>query len=136
MLTVLRVMIAIRITRGLGGKHCTRVKCNRHGIDIPFFVFFVISLSRRAYRLGYLEHHHNFFTKRRRSAVIAFLERFPPNILAPPKKKNPPQTPIFQCKTYYRESAPLVPREWSYESENLQLYRYRQLLVCMPKFFC
>jgi len=26
-------------------------------------------------------------------------------------------------KTYCRESAPLVPREWSYEAENLQLYR-------------
>ena len=33
------------VTRGLGGKHCTRVKCNPHGVDIPFFnVFFVISL--------------------------------------------------------------------------------------------
>jgi len=122
------------VIRGLGGKHCTGVKCNPHGVDIPFFV---ISLSRRAYRLGYLEHHHNVFTKRRRSAVIAFLEGFPPNILAPPPQ-NPPKTPfwpIFQCKTYYRESTPLVPREWSYEGENLQLYRYRQLLVRMSKFF-
>ena len=35
------------VTRGLGGKHCAGVKCNHHGVDIPFFVFnvfFVISL--------------------------------------------------------------------------------------------
>jgi len=35
------------VTRGLGGKHCTGVKCNPHGVDIPFFtVFFVIYLPR------------------------------------------------------------------------------------------
>ena len=34
------------VTRSLGGKHCTgvKVKCNPHGVDIPFFNFFVISL--------------------------------------------------------------------------------------------
>jgi len=33
------------VTRGLGGKHCAGVKCNSHGVDIPFFnVLFVISL--------------------------------------------------------------------------------------------
>ena len=37
-------------------------------------------------------------------------------------------------QTYCRESAPLVPREWSYEAENLQLYRYRQVLARMSKF--
>ena len=37
-------------------------------------------------------------------------------------------------QTYCRESAPLVPREWSYEAENLQLYRYRQVLVRVSKF--
>jgi len=38
-------------------------------------------------------------------------------------------------QTYCREIAPLVPREWSYEAENLQLYRYRQVLARMLKFF-
>ena len=28
------------VTRGLGDKHCTGMKCNPHGVDIPFFVFF------------------------------------------------------------------------------------------------
>jgi len=28
------------VTRGLGGKHCTGVKCNPHGVDIPFFYVF------------------------------------------------------------------------------------------------
>jgi len=28
------------VTRGLGGKHCAWVKCNPHGVDIPFFMFF------------------------------------------------------------------------------------------------
>jgi len=39
-------------------------------------------------------------------------------------------------QTYCRESAVLVlvPREWSYDAENLQLYRYRQVLVRMSKF--
>ena len=31
------------VTRSLGGKHCAGVKCNPHGVDIPFFV---ISLPR------------------------------------------------------------------------------------------
>jgi len=31
----------------------------------------------------------------------------------------------FSMQTYCRESAPLIPREWSYEAENLQLYRYK-----------
>jgi len=35
------------VIRGVGGKHCTGVKCNPHGVDIPFLnVFFVISLPR------------------------------------------------------------------------------------------
>jgi len=54
-----------------------------------------------------------------------------------PSPQNPPKTPfwqIFQRKTYYIESAPLVPREWSYEAENLQLYRYRQVLAHVSKF--
>jgi len=64
---------------------------------------------------------------------------FPPNILAPPPKS--PQNPIladFSMQTYCRESAALVPREWSYEAENLQLYRiyiYRQVLARVSKFF-
>ena len=36
---------------------------------------------------------------------------------------------------YCRESTPLVPREWSYEAEHLQLYRYRQVLVRLSKFY-
>jgi len=30
------------VTRSLGGegKHCTGVKCNPHGVDIPFLRFF------------------------------------------------------------------------------------------------
>ena len=41
------------VTRGLGGKRCTGVKCNPHGVDIPFFlnVFFVISLPSVQTRL-------------------------------------------------------------------------------------
>jgi len=37
-------------------------------------------------------------------------------------------------QTYCRERAPLVLREWSYEAENLQLYRYRQVLARVSKF--
>ena len=37
------------VTRGLGGKRCTEVKCNPHGVDIPFF--FVISLQSVQTRL-------------------------------------------------------------------------------------
>ena len=40
----------------------------------------------------------------------------------------------FSMQTYCRESAPLVPREWSYEAENSQLYRHRQVLARMPFF--
>jgi len=39
----------------------------------------------------------------------------------------------FSMQTYCRERAPLVPREWSYEAENLQLYRYRQVLARVSK---
>ena len=28
------------VTRGLGGKRCTGVKYNPHGVDIPFFYVF------------------------------------------------------------------------------------------------
>jgi len=73
------------LTRGLGGKHCTGVKCNSHGADIPFFLRFLC----RAYRLWYLEHLHNFFAKRRRSAVIAFLEV--PTKYLRPSPQNPPK---------------------------------------------
>ena len=38
-------------------------------------------------------------------------------------------------QTYCRESAPLVPHEWSYEAENLQLYRYRQVTCAHVKIF-
>ena len=38
-------------------------------------------------------------------------------------------------QTICRESASLVPREWSYEAENLQLYTYNQVLARMSKFF-
>ena len=37
-------------------------------------------------------------------------------------------------QTNCREIALLVPREWSYEAENLKLYRYRQVLVRVSKF--
>ena len=36
----LRTNIHNGVTRGLGGKHCAGVKCNPHGVDIAFFVFF------------------------------------------------------------------------------------------------
>ena len=29
------------VTRSLGGKRCTGVKCNPHGVDIPFFCNFL-----------------------------------------------------------------------------------------------
>jgi len=58
------------------------------------------------------------------SAVIVFLGGFPPNILAPhPKYPKNLILADFSMQTYCRESAPLVPREWSYEAEGLQLYR-------------
>jgi len=60
---------------------------------------------------------------------------FPPNILTPTLKI--PKKPIladFSMQTYYTARAPLVPREWSYEAENLQLYRYRQVLARVSKF--
>jgi len=48
---------------------------------------------------------------------------FPPNILAPPPKSlKKPILADFLMQNLFRESAPLVPREWSYEAENLQLY--------------
>jgi len=68
--------------------------------------FFVICLPH-IQKLGVFRASPQFLTKRRRLAVIAFLGGFPPNILA-----LPPKTPLwqtFQCKNYYRESAPLVP---------------------------
>ena len=91
------------VTRSLGVKHCTGVKCNPHGVDIPFFVyffiFFVISLPRVHYRQGYLQYLLIFFTKRRRSAVIAFLGGS--HQISYPLPKKSPKTPfwqIFQCK--------------------------------------
>ena len=97
------------VTRGLGGKHCTGVKCNPHGVVSVFCVF--LKFLCRVYRLGYLEHLHNFFTKRRRSAVIAFLGGS--HQISQPLPKNLPKTPlrqIFQCKTYCRERALLQSR--------------------------
>jgi len=41
------------VTRGLGGKNSTGVKCNPHGIDIQFFCDFFAACTD--YRLGYLD---------------------------------------------------------------------------------
>jgi len=41
------------VTRGLRGKHCTGVKCNPHGIDIPFFVTRHSLVERKARYLFY-----------------------------------------------------------------------------------
>ena len=30
------------LPRGIGGKTCTWVKCNPHGVDIPFFYYFCV----------------------------------------------------------------------------------------------
>ena len=37
------------VTRGLRGKHCTGVKCNHHGVDIPFFVISLPSVQTRLF---------------------------------------------------------------------------------------
>ena len=37
------------VTRGLGGKRCTGVKCNPHGVDIPFFVISLPSVQTRLF---------------------------------------------------------------------------------------
>ena len=35
------------VTRGLGGKHCAGVKCNPHGVDIRFLMFFCNCFAAR-----------------------------------------------------------------------------------------
>jgi len=51
-----------------------------------------------------------------------------------PKIPKKPILADFSMQTNCRESAPLVPREWSYKAENLKLYRYRQVLVRVSNF--
>jgi len=71
------------VTRSLGGKQCAGVKCNPHGVDIPFF-FCKFFAARRVFKAS-----PYFFTKRRRSAVIAFLRGVPTKYFSPCPKNLP-----------------------------------------------
>ena len=100
------------VTRSLGGKHCTgvKVKCNPHGVDIPFLMFFFC----------------NVFAARTDQAIYSISTFFLPDDvdrrslhsqggshkisqLLPLKSLKNPCSGTFQCKTYYRQSALLVP---------------------------
>ena len=76
-----------------GPPYCTGVKCNPHGVDIPFFMFYFAECTD----YGIWSISIFFFTKRRRSAVIAFLGGIPPNTTPPPKSPKNPILADFQC---------------------------------------
>ena len=105
------------------------VKCNPHGIDIPFFGFFVISVPHVQTRV-FRASPQFFFTKRRRSAVIAFLEGFPPNIL-----NSYPQNPHFRRPI---NAKPLIGRALRQSRVNgatkLKIYNYNYIDI--GKYLC
>ena len=71
------------VTRGLGSKHCTKVKCNPHGTDIPFYLIFFCNFFAARTDYGIQSISTIFLPDDLDQQSLHSQGGFPQNILAP-----------------------------------------------------